>query len=71
MALRGLAWIAAGDVQSVERHRELITGGAAWTAVDATDEPIGFINAEMVGATCISGKSPFTAIGKVEASGGR
>ncbi|KAJ6111868.1 GCN5- N-acetyltransferase [Penicillium sp. IBT 18751x] len=39
-----LAWIANGDVQSTEKHLELIEGGASWVAVDSNDIPVGFLN---------------------------
>lgn len=41
-----LAWIADDDVQSPERHLQLLAGGAAWVAVDDSDTPIGFLNGE-------------------------
>lgn len=44
-----LAWIADGEDQSVERHRELIGSGTAWVAAEGPDEPIGFLSAEPVG----------------------
>ncbi|KAJ5668197.1 GCN5- N-acetyltransferase [Penicillium maclennaniae] len=39
-----LAWIANGDVQSTEKHLELIEAGASWVAVDSNDVPVGFLN---------------------------
>ncbi|MFT3978231.1 MAG: GNAT family N-acetyltransferase [Sphingomonas bacterium] len=40
-----LAWIADDEVQSVERHLELIGQGTAWVALD-DDGPVGFLSAE-------------------------
>lgn len=51
LALPDLAWIADDDVQSVDRHIELIVGGASWVAVDQHDQPIGFLNAEKLEAS--------------------
>jgi GNAT superfamily N-acetyltransferase len=45
LSLPELAWIASDDVQSAERHLELIAGGYAWIAVEK-EAPIGFISAE-------------------------
>lgn len=39
-----LAWLANGDVQSAEKHLELIESGASWVAVDSKDVPVGFLN---------------------------
>ncbi|MCX8999169.1 GNAT family N-acetyltransferase [Rhizobiaceae bacterium BDR2-2] len=39
-------WVAGDDVQSEERHAELIAGGTAWVAVDDRDVPVGFLNAQ-------------------------
>ncbi|KAJ5118804.1 GCN5- N-acetyltransferase [Penicillium atrosanguineum] len=39
-----LAWIANGDVQSTEKHLELIEGGASWVAIGSNDVPVGFLN---------------------------
>ena len=46
-----LKWIADDDVQSVERHLELIDWGAAWVATDASGEPVGFLSAEVTANT--------------------
>ena len=43
-----LAWIADDTVQSEERHLQLMEGGAAWVAVDATDVPVGFLSGELL-----------------------
>jgi ribosomal protein S18 acetylase RimI-like enzyme len=43
-----LAWIADEDNLSVERYRELIAQGTSWVAVDAQDQPIGFLSAEIL-----------------------
>ena len=44
-----LAWIADDDVQSAERHLDLIRQGSAWVAQSDADELVGFLNAERVG----------------------
>ena len=43
-----LAWIADDDVQSAERHLELIRQGSAWVAQLESDALVGFLNAERV-----------------------
>ncbi len=49
LALPDLAWIADDDIQSVDRHIELIAEGNAWVAVDEHDHPVGFLNAAWMG----------------------
>ena len=44
-----LAWIADDDVQSSERHLELIRQGSAWVAQLESEALVGFLNAERVG----------------------
>ncbi len=44
-----LAWIADGDVQSEQRHIDLIAHGAAWVALDADGFPVAFLNGELIG----------------------
>lgn len=46
----GLAWIASDTALPEGRHLELIEAGAAWVAVDATDQPVGFLAAEAFAA---------------------
>jgi GNAT superfamily N-acetyltransferase len=48
LSLPDLAWIADDDVQSVERHLELIANGYAWVAVEK-DTLAGFLSAEAAG----------------------
>lgn len=45
-----LAWIADDDVQSADRHRELISRGASWVAT-VDGDVIGFLSAERHGET--------------------
>lgn len=49
LSIPDLAWIASDDVQSEAQHLELIENGGAWVAVNARDEPIGFLNGERIG----------------------
>lgn len=51
LSLPDLAWIASGEVLSVERHTAAIAQGLSWVAVDADDRPIGFLVAGMSEAT--------------------
>ncbi len=46
-----LAWIASDEVQSIERHRELIEIGSAWIAETPSGEIVGFLNGETIGQT--------------------
>ena len=41
-----LAWIAGDEVQSAERHRQLILDGRAWVAEDRCGKILGFLNGE-------------------------
>lgn len=50
LSIPDLAWIASDDVQPEARHRELIESGVAWVAVNARDEPVGFLNGETMGS---------------------
>lgn len=47
--IEAFSWLAVGDVQSGERHRELIEQGTNWAAVADGDHPVGFLSAEIVG----------------------
>jgi GNAT superfamily N-acetyltransferase len=40
-----LAWLADGDVISVEQHRDYVEQGLSWLAL-AADRPVGFLLAE-------------------------
>jgi GNAT superfamily N-acetyltransferase len=44
-----LGWIADGDVQSAERHLDLIARGAAWVAIGVDGFPVAFLNGEHLG----------------------
>jgi GNAT superfamily N-acetyltransferase len=44
-----LAWIADDDVQSAERHEDLIRQGSAWVAEAEAGTIVGFLNAERFG----------------------
>jgi ribosomal protein S18 acetylase RimI-like enzyme len=44
-----LAWLAEGEVQSLERHRILMYSGTNWAARNDCGEPVGFISAEETG----------------------
>ncbi len=46
-----LAWIADDDVQSVERHEDLIQRGSAWVAEAENGVIVGFLNAEILNAS--------------------
>lgn len=46
-----LAWIADDEVQSTNRHLELIRQGSAWVAQSETAGLVGFLNAERRGST--------------------
>ena len=46
-----LAWIADDDVQSADRHLELIQQGSAWVAQSEPDQLVGFLNSERIGET--------------------
>lgn len=50
LALPDLAWIASGEVLSVERHTAAINEGLSWVAVGSDDRPVGFLVAGMSGA---------------------
>ncbi|MGQ3296384.1 MAG: hypothetical protein ACT6U0_29820, partial [Shinella sp.] len=47
--IEALSWLAVGDVQSAERHHELLAQGTNWAAVAEDDDPVGFLSAEVVG----------------------
>jgi GNAT superfamily N-acetyltransferase len=49
LAVPDLAWIATDDVQSETRHYALIEAGAAWVAVQANGELLGFLSGEQIG----------------------
>ena len=42
-ALPDLAWIADDHVAGPDVHRTAVEQGLSWVAVDATDQPIGFL----------------------------
>ena len=44
-ALPELAWLADGDVISVEQHRDYVEQGLSWLAL-AADRPVGFLLTE-------------------------
>ena len=44
-----LAWIAEDEVQSAERHLELIQQGSAWVAQSRSKDLVGFLSAERLG----------------------
>lgn len=46
-----LAWIADDDVQSADRHLELIQQGSAWVAQSEANQLVGFLNSERIGET--------------------
>lgn len=47
--IEAFSWLAVGDVQSAERHRDLIGKGTNWVAAAGDDEPVGFLSAEIIG----------------------
>ena len=47
--IEAFSWIATGDVQSAERHADLIGQGTNWVATADGDEPVGFLSAEIIG----------------------
>lgn len=47
--VEAFSWIATGDVQSAERHLDLIGKGTNWVATADGDDPIGFLSAEIDG----------------------
>ncbi len=49
--LENLAWLAEHDVLSEEQHLGFIARGLHWLAVDAHDQPLGFICASAVDDT--------------------
>lgn len=44
-----LAWLAAADNMTVAQHRQFITHGTEWVAVDATGRIVGFLAGERAG----------------------
>ncbi|TIP06002.1 MAG: GNAT family N-acetyltransferase [Mesorhizobium sp.] len=46
-----LAWIADDDNQTVERHKQLISQGTNWVAVDHHGRPVAFLSAEILDDT--------------------
>lgn len=48
LSIPELAWIAHDSPQSPQRHLELLAQGLSWVAVDDSDRPVGFLNAEVV-----------------------
>ena len=47
--IEAFSWLAVGDVQSAERHRNLIGKGTNWVAATGGGDPVGFLSAEIVG----------------------
>ncbi|WPE22366.1 GNAT family N-acetyltransferase [Shinella zoogloeoides] len=47
--IEAFSWLAVGDVQSAERHHDLIGKGTNWVAAADGDQPVGFLSAEVVG----------------------
>jgi GNAT superfamily N-acetyltransferase len=47
--IEAFSWLAVGDVQSTERHRDLISKGTNWVATAGDDHPVGFLSAEIFG----------------------
>ncbi|QJI27454.1 GNAT family N-acetyltransferase [Pseudomonas sp. ADAK18] len=47
--IEGLSWLAEAGVMSAERHRQLITLSTCWVAVDADNQPQGFLSAQLYG----------------------
>lgn len=45
----GLGWLASAGTLTVERHRQWIALSTCWVAVDANDQPQGFLCAERQG----------------------
>jgi GNAT superfamily N-acetyltransferase len=43
-----LAWLADDNVQSIERHGDLIRRGTTWVAIIPPNDAVGFLSAEMV-----------------------
>lgn len=47
--IEAFSWIATDDVQSAERHLDLIEKGTNWAATADGDHPVGFLSAEITG----------------------
>ncbi len=47
--VEAFSWIATGEVQSAERHLDLISRGTNWVATADGDHPVGFLSAEIAG----------------------
>ncbi len=47
--IEAFSWLAVGDVQSAERHRDLIGKGTNWVAAVDGDWPVGFLSADVAG----------------------
>ncbi|WP_411033278.1 GNAT family N-acetyltransferase [Shinella sp. BYT-45] len=47
--VEAFSWIATDDVQSAERHLDLIGKGTNWVATADGDHPVGFLSAEIAG----------------------
>jgi ribosomal protein S18 acetylase RimI-like enzyme len=47
--IHDLAWLAEGEVQPLERHRDLMHLGTNWVACDDRGKPVGFLSAEVFG----------------------
>lgn len=43
-----LSWLADGEVQSIQRHRELMLLGSNWVALNERDISVGFLSAEQL-----------------------
>ncbi len=47
--IEGVSWLAEAEVMSVDRHLQLIMLSTCWVAVDANDQPQGFLSAQLYG----------------------
>lgn len=47
--VEAFSWIATGEVQSAERHLDLLRRGTNWVATADGDRPVGFLSAEISG----------------------
>ncbi|KNY14422.1 hypothetical protein AKG11_24700 [Shinella sp. SUS2] len=45
--IEAFSWLAVGDVQSADRHCDLIEKGTNWVAATGDDQPVGFLSAEI------------------------
>ena len=47
--MEGLSWLAEAEVMSIERHRQQIALSTCWVAIDADNQPQGFLSAQLYG----------------------